>query len=124
MINIYIAGKITSEPNYKEHFKKAQDLLDKKGFITCNPADSNLNFDLGYEKIMHICYAMIDICEGVYFLDNWQHSTGAQLEYKYAVDNGKFLMFEKPEIIKQFKSLEEIKAHYDYIDKIMAKARN
>lgn len=95
MINIYIAGKITDESNYKENFKKAQDILDKKGFITCNPADSNLNFNLGYEKIMHICLSMIDICEGVYFLKDWGKSRGAIREYKYAVDNGKFLMFEE-----------------------------
>jgi nucleoside 2-deoxyribosyltransferase len=94
MINIYIAGMITDDPNYKEHFKEAQEYLDRKGFITINPADSNLNFDLGYDNLLHICYAMIDICEGVYFLDNFNNSKGALLEYQYSIKRGKFLMFE------------------------------
>jgi hypothetical protein len=135
MQKVYIAGKITGLDGYRKIFQDAQDELEKKGFLVMNPANLNLNWSFNnYWDIMHICYAMIDVCDCVYFLENWKDSNGAKLEYNYAVDNGKFLMFSdgsidyritnNGEIIKRnYKSLEEIKKHYDYIDDIMSKPR-
>jgi hypothetical protein len=93
-MNCYIAGKITGNTNYKKKFMIAQDYLQLKEFIVINPANANISEAVGYTNIMHICYAMIDICEIVYFLKDWKNSRGANLEYEYAVNNGKCLMFE------------------------------
>lgn len=52
-----------------------------------NPARLSQGFT--WEEYMSICYKMIDICDALYFLDNWKDSKGAQAEYEYAVANNK-----------------------------------
>lgn len=39
-MKIYIAGKITGEPNYKEKFDIAATSLEAQGHIVLNPAES------------------------------------------------------------------------------------
>lgn len=91
--NIYIAGKITGLKDFKEKFEVAEIALKEKGFIPMNPAKLNSGFK--QDEYMHICYAMIDICDSVYMLKNWQDSKGATLEYKYARKNHKDIICEE-----------------------------
>ena len=76
MKKIYIAGKITDEPKYKEIFAKAEVKLKKEGYIVLNP--STLPTEMDYEDYMEICFAMIKQADEVYFLDNWVQSKGAR----------------------------------------------
>ena len=69
---IYIAGKITGYPQYKEKFQRAEETLKGWGYVVLNPAV--LPAGLTQEEYMHICYAMIDVAETVFFLNNWQIS--------------------------------------------------
>ena len=59
-----------------------------------NPAVLPAGFD--YEDYTKICFAMIDVCDAVYMLDNWQDSPGAMREHEYARHTGKAIMYAQP----------------------------
>lgn len=93
-LKVYIAGKITGFEGYREKFRAAADRLESRGHTVMNPAVLPDGFEV--HEYMRICYAMIDTCEAVYFLDNWQDSAGANREFDYALLNGKEVMYEEP----------------------------
>ena len=93
MQKIYIAGKITGEENYRQKFKAAQDELEARGYRAMNPAILPPGF--AYEDYMHICFAMIDVCDAVYFLADWRDSPGATREHEYASRLGKVIEHEE-----------------------------
>jgi hypothetical protein len=92
-VKVYIAGKITGDFGYKERFAEAERLLRSQGHITMNPAVLPLGFE--HYEYMRICYSMIDVCEGIYFLNNWMDSKGAVMEHEYATRTQKALMFQE-----------------------------
>ena len=89
----YIAGKITGFDKAKEVFRKKEIELIKRGYTVLNPTVLPDGFE--HEEYMHICYAMIDVCETVYFLNNWNNSKGAKMELEYAITQGKRLEFQE-----------------------------
>ena len=84
-MKIYIAGKITGEPHFKNIFKCAELTLQRHDYTVMNPAELPEGFS--QEDYMHICFAMIDVCDAVFLLSNWKDSKGANLEFEYAVNN-------------------------------------
>lgn len=92
----YIAGKITCNKNYKEEFQKAEEYLKSQGYIVMNPAILNSGFE--QKDYLHVCMAMIDTCEIVFFLPNWINSPGAKKEMKYSRWNNKEIQFLKEEV--------------------------
>ena len=92
-MKVYIAGKITGNPDYKQQFAEAEKKLREKGHTTMNPAILPDGFE--HQEYMRICYSMIDVCDAVYFLSNWQDSIGAKMERDYAESIGKVLMFQE-----------------------------
>lgn len=89
-MKIYIASKITGLENYKELFDAKQKELEAQGHIIMNPAAFGSACP-GFEhhEYMQVCYAMIDVCEGVHFFGDWTKSKGAMMEFKYAHQRGK-----------------------------------
>lgn len=92
-MKMYIAGKITGFDGFENKFKKAENELKIRGHKVLNPAILPKGFK--QDEYMHICYSMIDVCDCVYFLDNWMDSVGAKLEYEYAKKNNKKIFFEQ-----------------------------
>jgi hypothetical protein len=92
MNKIYIAGKITGLANPKELFDIAEIKLKKLGYICMNPSVLKSGFD--WRDYMHICFAMVDICDTVYMLNNWKDSLGATLEHDHAKETGKKIIYE------------------------------
>ena len=88
---IYIAGKITGDPNYKAKFDKAAKRL--KGHVVLTP--SVLPLGLDYDDYMHIDFAMIDVADAVYFLKDYKSSNGAMKERYYAMWINKEMMYER-----------------------------
>jgi len=84
-MKIYIAGPITGKFDYREKFKTAEQELIAKGHIVINPA----SLPSGLKDYMPICKAMIDQCDTVYFLKEWDVSVGALEEYEYVEKNEK-----------------------------------
>lgn len=78
---LYIAGKVTGDPDYKAKFEAAADEYKKNGYTVLNPAwmpEGMLPADY-----MRICFAMIDTADVVAFLPGYKTSSGAQLELQY-----------------------------------------
>lgn len=91
---VYIAGKITGTEDYLERFDAAEQWLREEGFSSINPTD--LPFILGdsvdYEDILHICFALIDICDAIYLMEGYKESAGAMREREYAIAKGKIVI--------------------------------
>ena len=90
----YIAGKITDEPNHKELFAKVEAKLTQDGWTVLNPCILPPTLRK-HEDYMHICKAMIDVADAVFFLKNWRDSKGATMEFEYACKNKKLAIVEE-----------------------------
>lgn len=91
-MKIYIAGKITGDPDYKRKFAQAEMLLSESEHIAMNPAILPEGFP--WESYMPICYAMIDACDAIYLLQGWEESKGARLERTYAKAHDKLITYQ------------------------------
>lgn len=91
-MKIYIAGKITGEPNYKEKFDIAATSLEAQGHIVLNPAE--LPEGMLPADYMRICFAMIDTADAIYLIKGWYSSSGASIERNYAMYTGKSILTE------------------------------
>ena len=80
-MKVYIAGKISGDPNYREKFAAEQECLEDQGHIVLNPAE--LPEGMSSADYMRICFAMIDCADVVMFLPDWENSEGAKLERAY-----------------------------------------
>lgn len=85
---IYIAGKITGDPNYKEKFANMEsELLKMPGTVIINPA--KLPQGLTPADYARICFAMIESSNIVVFAPDYKESQGALLEMQYCRYIGK-----------------------------------
>lgn len=89
-MRVYISGAITNTTDYLERFKVVEDVLQAQGYETINPASllDNLPPTTTNDEYMHISYALLDICDGIYMMGGWKKSKGANLEWEYAKHNG------------------------------------
>lgn len=119
-MKIYIAGKISglnSEDVIKK-FEAAQKSLVAKGHQVFIPSVLPAYEEVSHEDYLHICYAIIDVCDAVYMLSDWQQSEGAILEFDYAQQKQKKIIYQAPAnlyerfINKDFP--EEIQNRLDY----------
>lgn len=79
---VYLAGKISGDPQYRKKFARAAAMLEKQGYIVLNPA--SLPPGLDYESYMRIDAAMMAEADIICFLPDWEKSPGAQREHKWA----------------------------------------
>lgn len=86
-MKIYIAGKITGDPKYRDRFRGEAEKLERMGYIVLNPAE--LPEGMSKAEYMRICFAMIDCADTVFLLPGWQDSPGARLELAYCRYIGK-----------------------------------
>ena len=90
---VYISGKITGDTNYLKKFADAELALRSKGYDVINPCDLCYQF-LSYEQFMHVDFALIDVSDAIYLLNDWTGSSGARREKEYAEKIGKKIMYE------------------------------
>lgn len=86
-LKVYLAGKITGDPDYKKKFAAAEEFYTGGGCIVLNPA--TLPEGMTGAGYMRICFAMIDCADLVVFLRDYEESDGARLESAYCDYVGK-----------------------------------
>ena len=92
---VYLAGKITGDPEYKSKFYSAARELEAAGFVVLNPAILPSE-GFAYEAYMRMSTAMLDESAAMCFLPDWTESRGAMYEYGRAVAQGKrIFMFDE-----------------------------
>ena len=94
-MKVYIAGKVTGLEKadiFKKFYESGK--LKKDGHLVMSPAVLALNDGFEHSDYMHICYAMIDVCDAVYMQKDWQQSKGARMELQYAKDWKKLIIYE------------------------------
>ena len=101
-MKIYIAGKISGLPyeQVRSKFTSAAEKLKQSGHTPLIPTYIPAMPGMEYEDYMHLCFAMIDICDAIYLLDDWQHSLGARRECQYAHDWHKKIIYEDQSTIE------------------------
>lgn len=83
-MKVYIAGPITNDPDYKKKFDAAARAYEAAGHLVMNPTCLPLGFE--HQDYIHICKAMIEVCDMVAFLPGWEDSKGACLEMAHALN--------------------------------------
>ena len=92
---VYISGAMTGEKDYKRHFANADSELELKGYKVVNPAFVDMVIPSAtYEEYMKIDLQLLDMCDAIYMLNNWESSRGANREYGYALAKGMEIMYE------------------------------
>lgn len=86
---IFISGKVTGDPNYKEKFAKMEEELKGMDYIVLNP--TILPEGLEWEEYMRITLNMLHICDAIIMLEDWEESKGAKIELEYATKNEKVI---------------------------------
>jgi hypothetical protein len=93
-MKVYIAGKITNNPDYIKQFAEAEEELKASGHTVLNPVK-----DKGflYKDCIDMGLCELMKCDGIYMLDGWEDSRGARLEYLYASVTGMVIVEQRRE---------------------------
>ena len=91
---IYISGSITRDPDYREHFRAAEEKLRDMGMKVFNPAKFEADPDKSWEDYMKRDIAELMRCKAIYLLKGWKKSRGARIEYRIAKELGYMVIFE------------------------------
>ena len=83
------------EEEYRARFGAAEKRLKAEGHSVMNPAWIKAYPGYSWEDYMRVALAMLDVCDAVYMLANWEDSRGAKTEHVYAKGQGKKIMYEK-----------------------------
>ena len=100
-VRCYVAGKVSglSDDYVVSKFQKASGFLrsnvssDGRERVVMSPHVLLGNPGFPHGDYMHVCYAMIDVCDEVWFLPDWETSRGALMEMDYAIKNKKPVCF-------------------------------
>ena len=95
-MKVYIAGKITGleKAEVFKKFSESKCQLKKQGCIVMSPAVLASNDGFEHSDYMHVCFAMIDVCDAVYMQRDWRDSKGARMELQYAMNCKKKILYE------------------------------
>lgn len=87
-MKIYLAGKISGDPDYKKKFaENARRLEERAGVTVISPAV--MPEGLSKADYMRVCLAMLDSADEAAFLPDWEDSPGAKLEMQWCLYTGK-----------------------------------
>jgi hypothetical protein len=93
-MRIYIAGKITGDPNYKEKFDSAEKVVAELGHSVMNPAWLVAYPDFSYADYIAVSTTMQLRCNAILMLEDWRESNGAIDEFERAKKLGQEIFFD------------------------------
>lgn len=104
-MKVYISGPITGTNDYLERFEKAEQYLRQQGCEVINPAKITepLPESTTWEEYMKTAIVLLEQCEMVFMLRNWQKSKGAVIEQEHASNLGIHTIYEKEAMYEQNK---------------------
>lgn len=93
---IYISGKITGTDDYLQRFERAEKHLNTMNITdVINPAKVNSYLpELSYNQYIKMSLCMLEMCDTIYMLKDWENSVGAKLEWEFAKANNYKIMYE------------------------------
>ena len=84
-MRVYLSGPITGRDDYRERFATIEHYLTELEHEVINPTKVSDAFpDLSYGEYMKIDLTLLEMCDAIYMLEDWEQSAGAQLEFHYA----------------------------------------
>lgn len=93
MKTVYISGAVTSDPDFRKKFDKAEKLLYTKGYIPVNPVKGEEDGKEWKYYLKKDLKKLLE-CDGIYILSDWHKSKGARLEIQVALDLGYEVILE------------------------------
>ena len=95
-MRVYLSGAITGkEDTAAERFLAATlDVFERCGHGTeiINPwavgLIASMNADLSHKDFMNLSFALMELCDAIYFMPGWGESEGCGMEYIYAQNMG------------------------------------
>lgn len=94
-MRIYISGQITNLPTEtaKAKFRAARHELKMRGFEPVDPLADEVE-GLTWAEYMAADIILLDACDAIYMLNNWQESDGARIEHFIAQIRGKKIYYQ------------------------------
>ena len=92
---IYIIGKITGNPDYREQFARAEEAL--RAMYSCDIINPAKRGDLSQADYARLSYNAVAKADAVACLWTASESFGATMERLIALDAGKPVMFITPD---------------------------
>ena len=93
-MKIYIAGKITGDPDYRVKFAQAELEIARKGHVPVNPAQVLGEEGWTWEDFMRETGILQSKCAASYFLPDWTESRGARLEHEKALRESQVVYYD------------------------------
>jgi hypothetical protein len=90
-MQLYLAGKVSQDPDYKSKFKRYADTL-AFNYDVWNPAEM-VEPDTDWESAMEICIDALLVSDVAAFMPDWKDSDGACLEHHVAEENNIPIMY-------------------------------
>jgi hypothetical protein len=104
---IYIAGKVTGEPQAEcvLKFATAKQKIEALGFEAINPLEVVGDWQTPWNKAMRMCISKLTECDAIVLISDWSSSKGAIFEYEIAKQ------LEIPDFRASTFGLQDLKAH-------------
>ena len=93
---VYCSIPISGIPieEVKRRLSLAKKMFKSVGKEPVIPTENGLPADAPYEEHMKRDLELLSGCDAIYMMDGWQDSNGCRVEFEYAIETKKLIMFQ------------------------------